>query len=439
MRLRTLGGIDSASGPVFDGISENKVKMFLMADLISLYVYNKYAINHYFKEINDKNKSIDDAIAVSRNLALRYYGSTSGTPANQLNKRVRRMIFILHGMEVGDDKDDANIACYRETMNPDSQKPQLSVKIECDSMGSLCTDERRLDMLELCNYIKEHVLVPATSDLRMQSVVKLQYDLMHETFKTDRNLSEDVQMDIIRFYLSLSCILHGPMRRVGKEYEPSFNPESFYPILPIFQKPVLTERLLVISTDVNTPQLEDLDDVFKNIRVVRGYIDRWDLEISIYKARVDLEFNKYNLLVMGNAIDNDTMVSIFDIVDKISWQPVNTLVVSGCRVRELRNPPQIITPTVETDILREIRCFYINGISENECRTHSIIKSSYVDLFSIRHPGIREMTGDGEITCHDVIRCMNALIDEVGEVSDYPKVFLDSIDCMIAGLKPDLT
>ena len=147
LRRKDDGHKSYSAGVIFDGIrTEEKLKTFLMTDLMTYYVYRQLSDNYFANKSNeDEKKHLDDILKTSKNIALHYAGNPSGTPADQIAKRVENLVRMIRD-EVPRHNDKAvtinpgNLQYYHDFFDKSSENEQIAVKV---MLKTDCVDDIR--------------------------------------------------------------------------------------------------------------------------------------------------------------------------------------------------------------------------------------------------------------------------------------------------------
>lgn len=400
----------SPSMPSFEGIrTEDKLKTFLMSDLLSYYTYLRLSDNYFTnKSEQDEKKHLNDIIKTSKMLSMAYANYPSGTPADQLAKRVENLIRCIRNespkySESAVTINPENIQFYHDFFDTSSKGPQLAVNIDLE--GSQCVEKIRKEndyeggqpghiaMSDMVRWLISNVLEKSRFDMSLQSILKIQHDTVIKLFPERTDIPENIRFDLMRMYLALSCIMYGKLDSIGDVHEPVMTYDSFKVILPTFKVPPITDNLVIMgsigSEDLITKL--DLSNVFKNVITCVGSVDSWDQEMMLYKARLSLGYKPYNLLVIDDGHDGEWSEMLIRSVQNMRWIPKHAAFVSDLLMSFLIPFPTSIVRVNDHDddaVCEDIQNMYTIGIRSNDRFAEAIIRTTFTDILSSPYPGL---------------------------------------------------
>ena len=379
-----------------------------MSDLMTYYVYRQLSDNYFEnKSGEDEKKHINDILKISKTVALAFAGNPSGTPADQIAKRVENFVKMVRDespkhrdIAVTVNKD--NLRYYHDFFDPSSDGDQIAVRV---TMNSDCVDEIRQEycyqcgvpgyvaMSDMVRWVILNILEKSRNDESLQTIIKIQHDLDRTLFSDKNDLPESIRFNILRMYLAISFILYDPMDRIGDVYEPRVSHDSFRTLIPTFKVPPITENLMILASSgsENIMDALDLKGTFANIAVFSGAVDAWDQELMLYKARLSFGYRPYNLLVIDDGSDPEWSLKTIISIQNMKWIPKHATFVSD-RILSYKIPftNSIVEisgrdpKTVATDIAN----MYTIGIRSNDRYAEAIMRTTYKDLLVLAYPGI---------------------------------------------------
>ncbi len=415
--MRTITGSGKGSEESqdlqFNGIANaRKLKSFVMSDILTLYIYKRFSIQHFYSDSTDEEQSLQDIRRISKQFVYQFIGTNSGTPANQISKRVDDLLFrVIKGVgkgstQVGATKiAEGNREYYENTLNPASEGPFISTRLKIQDEGLVKSivkdgpgseDGTHTDLGRVCRWIVD-LLISARSDELLQCVMKKQYDIMLDVFGRSSDIPEDVMMDVTRYYMALNCLLSSEMDRIGDEYEVVLDSVSFNSLVPGFERPPLTDNLLAIRHEKTSDEgVKQCSALFRNVRFCNGFIHDVDLELAIYKARVSMEFGRFNLMIVEEGHSDWISTLVMRILDKIGWMPEHTLRLMDSQSVDMGS----------------IAVIYDSGVGLDNSSI-STLSSVYRDLLKTGYEGVDDLYEGFEETgdCIGMVRKMRAFVE----------------------------
>lgn len=439
-RLRLLSRKESNRKPspndlVFGGIrTEEKLKNFLLSDLMTYRTYMLLSDNYFSsKSGEDEQKHLREIIRISKTISLFYAGNPSGTPADQISKRVENLICLIRGetfrfTDAAVVIADSNIQFYHDFFSHDDS-PQIAIQLVLP--GSSCAESIRLKyayeggslryvaMSDLCTWIIQDILEKSRSDLSLQSIMKVQYDLLESIFGDKFAVPENIIYDLIRWYIAISCCLHNTFERIGDMYGPVFNFDSFKELIPTFKLPFRTDNLIIVlSSDEHFAfDPSDFDGLFKNIQIFSNPIDNWDLELMLYKARLSSGYRPYNLIAMDIEGSSGWMSMLIESMRHIKWLPIHMIIVSdNTENRDIQLDSARISygSRSKQTVLFDILNTYGIGFCSNDRYAESILRTTFKDILELGYPNIGQ-TFDSVPLVTDSIRLFKSIKDYVNQ------------------------
>ena len=255
MQVRLIG---DPSQLTYNGIRDpGKLKEFILTDVLTFFVHRRVSNLFHSKGGDDdrRNKFREMSISISRSLALDYHGDNVGTPADQISKRIANIVDLMDGIEQRNKAPstlvtEEQIRILRSMIggsgNTVSVKLSPPLNTEC---GMLAIGESKTHacLEEVCRHIIDNILVPSRGEIRLQAVIRQQYEVGYHVLGDIKGLDENLMLDCVRMYMAMRCVLHAPFQSVGDVYEPSLEEGSFMELLPRMPKPVKFVDPIIVS------------------------------------------------------------------------------------------------------------------------------------------------------------------------------------------------
>ena len=257
IRLRSDDGTDD--WVAYEGIRNTaKLKQFVLTDHLTAFVYSR--VSHRFHSTTDDN---DDkrreefremSVRIARSLALDYLGTNEGTPADQVSRRVVNMVAAMEGRE--QEKATPATLVTREQLEStkafmSGKGPQTSVRMSREMASSMGLGAHA-SIHDVTTEIVQ-MLVDSRDEMRMQSVMRLQYDSMRRILGDLKKVPDDLAISCTRMYLALRCVLQSEMQSLGDVMEPSFDCDSLMEVVPRMLPGPAMESPVIITIGRHPP------------------------------------------------------------------------------------------------------------------------------------------------------------------------------------------
>lgn len=380
MKVR-LGNSDDGTEMVFNGIKgQEKLKAFFMADMLAYCAYRKYS-NIYFSKSDGKDPKLGKMVSSIKTAVKSYSGFYTGTPADQISKRVDNFIALLRGQEqtVSDDKpavraEKANADICRNIAVGDDRAPQPTVRIQLpENRFKDKYKSQHVPMSAVLSWIKEDILESAKSDPCLQTVYRTECETK-DGMEGMSELGEDLSLDIARTFLAMKCIMNAEMDCIGETFSFVLNETSLIPLFPAFRKPVMTGNLVYVADGIDVKPLEK--KFGRSVCISKGN-HPLENEIEMFKARLALDGEDYNLLLATD--DRPYIRGILSAAERMRWKPLCTTVISeSCA--DL--PDDAVCIIRSGDCVGDAASMFDIGICNGDPYSLAVLRTAYKDVLT---------------------------------------------------------
>lgn len=395
MKVRLTGSAQVNDVLQYDGVRSNdKLKLFILTDLCTAYVYMR-ASRHFHYTTNDSNEDRksqfrDMSVRMARAIALDYLGSNDGTPADQVSRRVGNMVAALEGREQDGTKPATLVTPEQLEITNNflsSEGRQISVRMSqgmARSMGLAAHAPIRGVADSIVG-----MLVDSRDEMRMQAVMRLQYDTMQNVLGGLGRIPGEVAIACTRMYLALRCILRSDLLALGDVLEPSFDDGSLREIVPVIGPGPSVENPVILAIGSGTSGLaEGLTRTSWKLGgapVFRCFRDETDIGIQLYKARLSRDYGGCTLLVLTDEPSDREMIE--SELARMGWSTPTVILLSNNEIPKgnYRVNTRGKTPSAVSD---DVRCLSESGASPDDPGMLSLLCSPYADILSIGYPEI---------------------------------------------------
>ena len=348
------------------------------------------------------------SISISRSLALDYHGDNVGTPADQISKRIANIVDLMDGIEQRNKAPstlvtEEQIRILRSMIggsgNTVSVKLSPPLNTEC---GMLAIGESKTHacLEEVCRHIIDNILVPSRGEIRLQAVIRQQYEVGYHVLGDIKGLDENLMLDCVRMYMAMRCVLHAPFQSVGDVYEPSLEEGSFMELLPRMPKPVKFVDPIIVSIGGYADIIETLTGAggpLAGSDVLNSTRDPTDLGIQLYKARLLRDYRSCTLvLVMGDDTEGVITTSLSEL-RKMHWTPSSLICVSPVDSMDVGSPcgaTWLSSGESSSDLRSRMSALMEHGVIHSDVRVLSLLKSPYLDVLMLAYPGLDKIASD---------------------------------------------
>lgn len=406
MRLRVLSddGGETSSIPYAGVRDVRKFKSMVMADVLAYGIYGRVSRDAFSRDMDPAKRSrMHEAVqGMARSLALDYYGGNSGTPADQISKRISNMIDLLDGTEQGHRSPAVTVTgeqlmAYRSAFGgaPGHRGPRgVSVTIDqsltaCGGSLSQTLEEngtgRRMSLGAVCDWITDSVLVAARDEPAMQAVMKRQCDLAR-TLLGEYKVSEETKLDSVRLYLSMRCALAADMRSMGDEFELMLDARALSELLiPLPTRPGLSSPVVLAISDGDIA-------VPSGMHAARCGSDRTEIGIRLYEARLEAGYERRPIiLILGDGCGRDAVDNVLEETEAMDWQPLSLIVASDRPMEGCSSP--LVRRIGVHDMRRDLERLSKYGFVPNDPGALAIIRGEYLRILELGYP-LMESNGD---------------------------------------------
>lgn len=451
MKIRLIG--DGTESLDYNGIRDpDKFKAFILTDLITNYVHRTVSNRFYLKGESDESRSKynDMIVSISRAIALDYYGSNSGTPADQITKRINNIISTINGSKQKHSSPSTLITENQQTFYQycfDDSKPQISVRLvqptRTASTGLLgiFTSGPHAPIWPIVKWIKQDLLSSSRDDSRMQSVLRNQYEIGHRIFDSTKALSEDLMLDLTRTYMALRVVLSQTFQNVGDTFEPVLRIESFQELVPRLPDKIVIKNpvILIITGSLDAfYEMDSLKDIFPNAPTINAISDEVGIGSALYKARLSSNYEPCTIVVLNKSENKSTFTIIQSELEKMRWMPSCTLSISD-NSEMVPDGMDVVQITSDSNLIERIKSIREKGMDLQDRRLLSLLKGPYLDILSIGYPSINSSYEHimHLNSCDELVRTLREFTDN-DPLQDCPfaEIVL-SVISVICNLDPD--
>ena len=386
MKIRLTDVCHSDDVLLFSGIrGQDKIRAFLMADILTYSAYRRFS-TLYISRSDSKNEATISKIASSvKYLVKDYSGFTSGTPADQISKRVDNMVRLLRGMkqETVEDKpaisiNEKNLDYYRNVCNKKTDMPQPSVEVRLSSGRFKEEYGTHVPFSALIDWISFEIIDGSSDDPSLLVIHKLVNDISRRVREHTNLTEQDLLTEMVDLFLSLSCIFSNDLDSIGETSEFTFDDSSLSVLFPSFNKPSVGNGLLVIND--NDTEL-DIDSIkakcgIETVETIGKCIHPFEMEMNCYRSNTVLG-DSYGVVITTE--NHETLDMYYDIASKMDWFPETTIVIT-----DTITPAQMLDGVIRIDVdnCSEDVILKINtGICHSDRYAAAILRTVFKDLF----------------------------------------------------------
>ena len=422
MKIRLIGG--GADALEYNGIrDQEKLKTFILADILTYQLYRIASNRFHFKgdDESQRKKYLDMVVSMSKSLSLDFYGSNSGTPADQISKRIQNIVDALNGDTQKNSSPSVLLTDEQMSFYSDSHKDgssQISVKLlpplnnEPFMMTGHSTSRSHVPLSDIVKWISDDMLTASRGEIQVQCVLRNQYEVLFRTLGGLKGIPDDVALDAVRIYLSLKSVFHLPLQNVGEIYEPAMNIESFRELLSPMPPRISMEKpiALVIGDVENHQKLpSDLESVFPGIPHFISSTDELGIGTALYKSRLSSGYGGCTLIAVMDKNTVDYAIPIIQSeIDKMNW--TSARLIGICTTRPLdgiHSTGNVNIIGADSDLVKRLEVLKNTGIDPNDIRLTSLLKGPYYDVLCKGYPSLTNQQ-DHLLSCSS----NNQLIDE---------------------------
>ena len=428
----------------YNGIRDpGKLREFILTDVMAYFVHRRVSNLFHSKSADDskRDRYREMSVAIARALALDFHGDNAGTPADQISKRVANVVDAVDGLEQRHKSPSTTVT--GEQMEAIAgiagRGPrQISVRLmpplnsEC-GMFAPGESGTHVGMGDVCRHIIDSILVPSRDEMRLQSVLRQQYQVGATVLGDVKGLDETLMLECVRMYLAVRCVLRSPFQSVGDVYEPALDWESFAELLPPMPRRVELSSPVILSVGGDgavAAALAGAGGPMAGAEVLRCSDDRTDVGVQLYKARLARDYMPCTLVVVCNGCPAERVLA--DVRSELStmrWRPVSVVCVSDDRPSDGGVDTVWIGSRDRSpgDILDDVRVLADTGFLRNDGRSAALFRGPYRDVL-----GMGFALPDDAGTCTDAVEAAGALARVSSMLSPPGTPYRDMVECVRA-------
>ena len=395
MKIRLVNDAETGDWLSYDGIrSTDKLKQFLLTDLLTAFVYSRVSNRFHSSSIEGEEyqrkleEHRDMVSRISRAFSLDYLGTTDGTPADQVSRRVANMIAALDGTEQPKPSAAATVKPEQLLIARgfvSGKGNQISVR-SSPQFGDAFGGATHVPVSKACGWIVD-MLTDCRGNIRLQSIMRLQHETMLRVLGGERRIPEDISLSCTRMYLALRCILRPELKSVGDVCEPMLSLESLEEVIPTIPPGPELPSPVVLAFGRSMALAESLTHTqgpLFGAPVLRCLMDETDIGVQLYKARVLRDYGRSGVVI----VSDDDASSILDRasaeIRRMGWDVTALITVSPeRRTSGFHICTEGKSPTSVSD---DLRCLVENGSAPDDERLRSILCGTYADILSLGYP-----------------------------------------------------
>lgn len=379
----------------YEGIrSTDKLKQFMLTDLLTAFVYSRVSNRFHStsvegEEYQRKLEEHRDMVSrIARAFSLDYLGTTDGTPADQVSRRVANMIAALDGIEQPKPSAAATVKPEQLIVARgfvSGKGNQISVR-SSPQFGDAFGGAAHIPASMACGWVVD-MLTDCRGNIRLQSIMRLQHETMLRILGGERRIPDDISLSCTRMYLALRCILRPELQSVGDVCEPMLNLESLEEVIPTIPPGPELPSPVVLAFGRSMALAEALthtQDPLFGAPVLRCLMDETDIGVQLYKARVLRDYGRSGIVIVSDGDSSPIVDLASSEIRRMGWEVTALITISTERraggyhiCTEEKSP---------TSVSEDLRCLVENGSVPDDERLLSMLCGTYADILALGYP-----------------------------------------------------
>ena len=379
----------------YEGIrSTDKLKQFLLTDLLTAFAYSRVSNRFHSNSIEGEEyqrkleEHRDMVSRIARVFSLDYLGTTEGTPADQVSRRIANMIAALDGREQPKQSAATTVTTDQLLVARGfvtGKGTQISVR-SSPQFGDAFGGAAHVPASMACGWIVD-MLTDCRGNIHLQSMMRLQHETMLRVLGGERRIPDDVSLSCTRMYLALRCILRPELQSVGDVSEPVLSLGSLEEVIPTIPSGPELPSPVILAFGRSMALAEALSHAqgpLFDAPVPRCLDDDADIGVQLYKARVLRDYGRSGIVIVSDGDASSILDRASDEIRRMGWDVTALIAVSP--ERRVGGYHVCTEGKSPTSVSEDLRCLVENGSAPDDGRLLSMLCGTYADILALGYP-----------------------------------------------------